>query len=354
MSYERFILWANKIFPVIILPLATIGNILCFFVFFRQKFQHRLTRTSSTLLRLLCINDLLVLYLFTIDLLLKTYTVKTRHPLRIYFSPFTCRLYKFVRYSLFDLTAYLQVALTTDRFICCVHRSYYSHWRRHNYVYRLLLFALAAILIKNSSFLTILYGYYRGQALNSTMKRMKYNQTLANVRCSPHLDSQFFQVYMAYGQSIIDIIFVTFLPFFLILFLNYKILREVQRSRQRCFSITRALHLSTSPPPLTPNGIRLLAKSRQQRLNLTLTLVSISMVFILSTAPYKIFKVFERHDKLKRDLKSDVYQSEPKRPKLQMTEVFIDFLEFVSCSTPFFVCFCTSSMFRDELRKMFA
>ncbi|CAF3628619.1 unnamed protein product, partial [Rotaria sp. Silwood2] len=89
---ENAILLTNSIFPLIILPLATVGNLLCFLVFCRPIFQKRLTRTSSICLRLLCINDLILLYLFIIDVLLKVYMEPSK---RIYSTPGTCRLYKF-------------------------------------------------------------------------------------------------------------------------------------------------------------------------------------------------------------------------------------------------------------------
>jgi len=202
---ENAIQLTNSIFPLIILPLATFGNSLCFLVFCRPKFQKRLTRTSSICLRLLCINDSILLYLFIIDVLLRIYM---KPPIRIYSSPATCRLYKFIRYSFLDMSAYLQLGLTTDRFICCVHHTYYSHWRKKNYLYYLLLIACLLILLKNSSFLSPLYGY----------PGLHKNRTIT--KCSVRIDAKYFAEYMAYGQTLIDVIFITCIPFFLILYFN--------------------------------------------------------------------------------------------------------------------------------------
>ena len=176
----------NSIFPLIILPLATIGNSLCFFVFCRPKFQKRLTRTSSICLRLLCINDLILLYLFIIDVLLRIYM---KPSMRIYSTPVTCRLYKCIRYSMLDFSAYLQLGLTTDRFICCVYHTYYSHWRKRNYLYYLLAIAFLCIFIKNSSFLSPSYGYYSiiikiVQLLNV---QLKLKQSI--LQCIWHMDN---------------------------------------------------------------------------------------------------------------------------------------------------------------------
>ena len=96
---SNVILLINSIFPLLILPFATVGNSLCFLVFCRPKFQKRLTRTSSICIRLLCLNDLILLYLFIIDIILKGYF---KPSIRIYSTPFTCRLYKCVRYSMLD------------------------------------------------------------------------------------------------------------------------------------------------------------------------------------------------------------------------------------------------------------
>jgi hypothetical protein len=71
---------------------------------------------------------------------------------------------------------------------------------------------------------------------------------------------------------------------------------------------------------------------------------------VLSTAPYKIFKIAERHDKLLRDQQK---HGIAKTIHMQLAEVIIDCLEYLSCSTPFFVCLTTSSMFREELRRLF-
>lgn len=336
---EKTIHLTNSIFPLIILPLATVGNFLCFLVFCRAKFQKRLTRTSSICLRLLCMNDLILLYLFIIDVLLKIYM---KPSMRIYSTPETCRLYKFIRYSFLDMSAYLQLGLTTDRFICCVHHTYYSHWRKKYYIYYLLLSAFILIVLKNSSFLSTLYGY------TATVK----NRT--TTKCSVKISAPYFAMYMAYGQSLIDVVFITCIPFFLIVYFNSRILREVLRLRPEYWStLTRLIHLTPGQ-----NGdvnrhqtiIRTCRHAKRRRLHLTFALGCISFVFVLSTAPYKIFKVVERHDKIIRDLQK---HGASKETHILLAEVIIDCLEYISCSTPFFVCFTTSSLFREELRKMF-
>ena len=342
----------TQIFPWIVLPLATIGNSLCFLVFCRAKFQQRLTQASSICIRLLCLNDLILLYLFVIDELLKSYAKPT---MRIYWTTTTCRLYKWFRYSFLDSSAYLQLGLTTDRFICCVHHAYYSRWRKRNYLFYLLLIASVLILLKNSSFLSSSYGYY---AMN------KKNRTIT--RCAVRIHAVYFMLYMAYGQSLIDLVFITCLPFFLILYFNSRILREVLRLRTECWStLTRlmtlapgqsesSLSLSTTMPgtsfPTTNTTIVRSSRARHRRLHLTFALGCISFVFIFSTAPYKIFKIVERHDKVIRDQR---FNGALKSIDMQLAEVIIDCFVFLSCSTPFFVCFATSSMFREELRRMF-
>ncbi|UJR37333.1 hypothetical protein I4U23_030041 [Adineta vaga] len=330
----------NRIFPLIILPLATIGNTLCFLVFCRAKFQKRLTRTSSICLRLLCVNDLILLYLFIIDVLLKLYMEPS---MRIYTSPETCRLYKFIRYSFLDMSAYIQLSLTTDRFICCVHHTYYSHWRKKYYLYYVLIIALLLIILKNSSFLSTLYGF----------TVVKENRT--TTKCSVKLSAKKFTLYMAYGQSLIDVVFITFIPFFLILYFNSRILQEVLHIRTQCWStITRLMHLTPAKPKelnRKPVVVSTCSHARRRRhLHLTFALGCISFVFILSTAPYKIFKIVERHDKIQRD---KIKYGTSKSINIQLAEVIIDSLEYLSCSTPFFVCLTTSSMFREELCRMF-
>jgi len=336
---ENAIHLTNSIFPLIILPVATFGNSLCFLVFCRPKFQKRLTRTSSICLRLLCINDSILLYLFIIDVLLKIYM---KPSIRIYSTPLTCRLYKFIRYSFLDMSAYIQLGLTTDRFICCVHHIYYSRWRKKNYLYYLLLVAFLLIFFKNSSFLSPLYGY------------RELHKTRMVTKCSVMIKAKHFATYMAYGQSLIDVVFITCIPFFLIVYFNSRILREVLRSRTQCWStLTRLIHLT---PGQNEDSIRqrtvVLTRhhARHRRLHLTFALGCISFVFVLSTAPYKIFKIVERHDKLIRDQQK---HGASKSIHIQLAEVIIDCLEYLSCSTPFFVCLTTSSMFREELRKIF-
>jgi len=338
----------NSIFPLIILPLATVGNSLCFLVFCRPKFQKRLTRTSSICIRLLCLNDLILLYLFIIDVLLKAYITST---MRIYSTPATCRLYKWIRYSMLDFSAYLQLGLTTDRFICCVYHTYYSRWRKRNYLYYILIIAFICILIKNSSFLLPLYGYY------STFQK---NRT--TLKCAVKIEAVSFAWYMAYVQSLLDVVFITCLPFFLILYFNSRILREVLRLRTECWTtLTRLMHIApgqsessviitTNSPGLTSTVILTRHRARHRRLHLTFALGCISFVFIFSTAPYKLFKIVERHDKIRRD---QYMNGASKSLDLQLAEVIIDCFVYISCSTPFFVCFATSSIFRDELRRVF-
>ncbi len=321
------------------------GNSLCFLVFCRPKFQKRLTRTSSICVRLLCLNDLILLYLFIIDVLLKAYT---KPPIRIYSTPATCRLYKCIRYSLLDFSAYLQLGLTTDRFICCVHHTYYSRWRKRNYLYYLLAIAFLCIFIKNSSFLSPLYGYY---SVNRT-----------TLKCAVQIKAVYFAMYMAYGQSFIDVVFVTCIPFFLILYFNSRILREVLRLRTECWTtLTRLIYIApgqsensvtitTHSPALTSTVILTRHRARHRRLHLTFALGCISFVFMFSTAPYKLFKIVERHDKVIRD---QYMNGASKSLQMQLAEVIIDCFVYVSCSTPFFVCLGTSSIFRDELRRAF-
>ena len=336
---ERAVNLINRIFPFIILPLATIGNSLCFLVFCRAKFQKRLTRTSSICLRLLCTNDLILLYLFIIDVLLKS---NFNPPKRIYSSPETCRVYKFVRYSFLDMSAYLQLGLTTDRFICCVYRGYYSHWRKRFYIYYLLGTVFFVILLKNSSFLSPFYGYSKDSK----------NQTV--IKCSAVIEAKLFAKYMVYGQSLIDVIFITCIPFFLIVYLNSRILTEVLRSRTKCYrTLTQLIHLAPCQVDNTIRNTTVILtqhRARHRRLHLTFALGCISFVFVLSTAPYKIFKVVERHDKLIRD---QYKHPLPKSVEILLAEVIIESLEYASCSTPFFVCFLTSSLFRDELYRIF-
>ncbi len=338
----------NSIFPLIILPLATVGNSLCFLVFCRPKFQKRLTRTSSICVRLLCLNDLILLYLFIIDVLLRCYI---KPSMRIYSTPTTCRLYKCIRYSMLDFSAYLQLGLTTDRFICCVYHTYYSRWRKRNYLYYLLGIAFLCIFIKNSSFLSPLYGYYSINQKNRT-----------TLKCAVEIKAIYFAMYMAYGQSLIDVVFITCLPFFLILYFNSRILREVLRLRTECWTtLTRLMHIApgqsessviitTNSPALTSTVILTRHRARHRRLHLTFALGCISFIFIFSTAPYKLFKIIERHDKVIRDQYMD---GASKSLYIQLAEVIIDCFVYISCSTPFFVCLATSSIFRDELRRVF-
>jgi hypothetical protein len=333
----------NSIFPLIILPLATVGNLLCFLVFCRPKFQKRLTRTSSICMRLLCVNDLVLLYLFVIDVLLKVYI---KPSIRIYSTPTTCRLYKCIRYSILDFSAYIQLGLTTDRFICCVYHKYYSNWRKRNCLYYLLVTAFISIFLKNSSFLSPSYGYYSTSSKNRTA-----------VRCSVKIKAIYFTIYMAYGQSFIDVVFITCLPFFLILYFNSRILREVLRLRTECWSTLRRLmqipsEQSENTVPLSTSTTVILKRHRakHRRLHLTFALGCVSFVFMFSTAPYKIFKIVERHDKVVRD---QYKNGATKSVHIQLAEVIIDCFVYLSCSTPFFVCFATSSMFRDELRRVF-
>ncbi|CAF0734526.1 unnamed protein product [Rotaria sordida] len=336
---ENVIQITNSIFPLIILPLATVGNLLCFLVFCRPIFQKRLTRTSSICLRLLCINDLILLYLFIIDVLLKIYM---EPPKRIYSTPETCRLYKFIRYSFLDMSAYLQLGLTTDRFICCVHHTYYSHWRKKNYLYYLLITAFILIVLKNISFLSSLYGY--------TMSTHKRNIT----KCSVKIEAKHFAMYMAYGQSLIDVIFITCIPFFLIVYFNSRILKEVLNLRPTCWStLTKIIHLKPGQNQDSNRSTTVVltcSRSKHRRLHLTFALGCISFVFVLSTAPYKFFKIVERHDKVIRDHQKNRVS---KSVQLQLAELIIDCLQYFSCSTPFFVCLTTSSMFREELRLLF-
>jgi hypothetical protein len=342
----------NSIFPLLILPLATIGNMLCFLVFCRPKFQKRLTRTSSICVRLLCLNDLILLYLFIIDVLLRIYM---KPSMRIYSTTLTCRLYKCIRYSLLDFSAYLQLGLTTDRFICCVYHTYYTRWRKRNCLFYLLAIAFILIFLKNSSFLSTSYGY------NSTN-----HENRSTVRCSVEIKAIHFTMYMAYGQSLLDVVFITFLPFFLILYFNSRILREVLHLRTECWStLTRLIQLAprqsetsvtitttnhpTSPPTNT-TVILTRHRARHRRLHLTFALGCISFVFIFSTAPYKFFKIVERHDKVIRD---QYKNGTSKSIYIQLAEVIFDCFVYLSCSTPFFVCYATSSMFRDELHRVF-
>ncbi|CAF0772291.1 unnamed protein product [Adineta ricciae] len=342
----------NSIFPLLILPLATIGNSLCFLVFCRPKFQKRLTRTSSVCVRVLCINDLILLYLFIIDIFLKVYM---KPPIRIYSTPTGCRLYKCIRYSILDFSAYIQLGLTTDRFICCVYHTYYSRWRKRNYLFYLLGIAFVCIFAKNSSFLSPSYGYYSINTSN--------NHT--TVKCSVKIKAIYFTMYMAYGQSLIDMVFITCIPFFLILYFNSRILRQVVRLRTECWStFTRIMHiaparsessfsLSTNIPAYgTANTTVIITahRARHRRLHLTFALGCISFIFMFSTAPYKIFKIIERHDKVIRDQHKHGAQ---KSIHILLAEVIIDCFVYLSCSTPFFVCFATSSIFRDELRRVF-
>jgi len=345
---EDAIKLTNSIFPLIILPLATIGNSLCFLVFCRPRFQKRLTRTSSICIRLLCLNDSILLYLFIIDILLKSYI---KPPIRIYSTPITCRLYKCIRYSILDFSAYIQLGLTTDRFICCVYHTYYSRWRKKNYLYYLLAIAFICIFIKNSSFLSPLYGYYSSN-----------KKTRSSLKCAVKIEAVNFAWYMAYVQSLIDVVFITFLPFFLILYFNSRILREVLRLRTECWTtLTRLIHIApgqsessviitTNNPALTSTVILTRHRARHRRLHLTFALGCISFIFIFSTAPYKIFKIIERDDKLRRD---QYMHGASKSLDIQLAEVIIDCFVYISCSTPFFVCLATSSMFRDELRRIF-
>jgi len=253
-----------------------------------------------------------------------------------------------------DFSAYIQLGLTTDRFICCVYHTYYSRWHKRNYLYYLLAIAFICICFKNSSFLSSSYGYY-----------FMNNKTRSNVKCSVKIKAIYFTMYMAYGQSLIDLIFITCLPFLLILYFNSRILKEVLRLRTECWStFTRLIHIapghsessfsidtsiSASGSTNTTVIIRR-HRAKHRRLHLSFALGCISLLFIFSTAPYKLFKIVERHDKVVRD---QYMNSATKSIHIQLAEVIMDCFVYISCSTPFFVCFATSSIFRDELRRAF-
>ena len=290
----------------ILIAVGTIGNILSFAVMLRKKIRQS---TTSLYLSVLAIVDTAVLYtgllnteLITIGLGYNTFG----------FSQFACKFVFFILYTLQQFDSWVLVNVALER-VCAVflpHKVKEIFTKKFATV-SLIIQALVIIAINNHFFYTRVLVVCPGR----------------DGKCLSHCEVV--DTYIAFVLNIypwIDLCLLLLIPFTIIISSNVAIVYRLLCSRYK--------------------KTRLHVNSQAKMTSMTAILITVSIVFLVTTAPFRIYliKLLDRYQD------ADMYQ----KATLTLVFVILNMIKYINYSVNFFLYCVSGPHFRKELKVMFS
>ena len=284
---------------------GTLGNLLSFAVMLRKKIRHT---TTSLYLIVLAVVDTAVLYTGLLRLYMKHSSgYDIRHS-----SALACKFHVFSVYATQQFDSWVLVSVTLER-VCAVflpHKSKEIFTKRFATV-SLIIQALVIVTINSHFFYTHDLVYFRG-----------YGEI--QLACTPLL-----KTHISYMNNIwpwIDFCLFSLVPFTIIISSNVVIVCRLLWS-----SYTRRHHLhATSDVKMT---------------SMTAILITVSIVFFVTTAPISIYLI----QSAVLHQKANVYQ----RASLAMVWAVLNMILYTNNAVNFLLYFISGPRFRKELKVMF-
>lgn len=300
--------------PPLILLLGTLGNVLSFVIL-----RHRAMNLVSTYfyLAILAIADILVLYIGLLRLWIGELTdvdVSDK-------SDWMCKLTMVFAYVTSDLSVWLIIAVTVERYIAVCYPFQASSMCtvvRAKWVIVILMLLLFSI---NSHFFWTVEITY----INSSNK--------VGAKCD---GGESYQLLVNEIWPWVDTILYSFLPFLIIIFLNSLIIRQVVMAR-------RSRGVLQSSDKKSSDGRRPVSEGSTK---ITVMLLAVSCSFLVTTLPMNIFVISTSFWNSQR-------RNNEQWATYRLLKTVTELLMYVNHSMNFFLYCATGQKFRQQLLRLF-
>ena len=296
--------WTILIAAPILLVFGTLGNSLCMVVL---NSGHLRTMPATRYLVALAVADSSVLWIGLPHWWLKVFGINIRD-----MSNVVCKLHVFLLYSAIHSSAWLLVVVTLQRLVCvCFPLS--ARVLSTPKSATLVIIAVIAVVfgLNMHSFWT--FDVWPITVNNGTVRNVCYSQT-----------------YFVKGiWTWIDFSVSSFVPFVVIVICNaiiiYKIF-QARKSREICMNVQQV-------------------KGQEKMMQLSVTLVTISFVFLLCTCPTTVYFIVEPYWK-------GVDSSPRSKASRYLTHTVAHFLFYLNSAINFILYCVTGPSFRQELARV--
>ena len=285
----------------ILLVLGTIGNILSLAVMLRKNIRES---TTSLYLSVLAIADTAVLYTG----LLMNYVIKLSGYYIFDSSRFACKFGRFTIYGLQQFDSWVLVNVALER-VCAVflpHKVKDIFTKKFATV-SLIIQGLVIIAINNHFFYTYDLVYHAGEF------------QFCDIQLPAHAS------FIDYIWPWIDFCLISLIPFTIIISSNVAIVCRLLRSRYK----RRHLHVN----------------SQVKMTSMTAVLITVSLMFLVTTAPLRIFTITLNMNQHKT---ANVYQ----KATLSLVSAILNMILYINYSVNFLLYCVSGTRFREELKAM--
>jgi hypothetical protein len=271
--------FCSGLYSLILILIGTPLNLLCFYIFTRLVSN----RSNPTIIvfSYLALIELLIPFTWNLNYVVRELLWKYRKNITLKnleeHSLFVCKLISYSAYFSLECAAWLKTLATFARCVSLHHQWSLKKWLSKPIIIRRISWIIIFLIALINSPIWIINGEY-GLDIN------KFNETKRKVKC---YQSKFF-VYW----EIVHLLLYNFIPFTLMISCNILIIHQVRESRKR----TQKAKITSSIPSNRS------AKSNSGG-RLTLTLILVTIFFIIFTSPSAIFyilfgKKIKRHKAL--------------------------------------------------------
>jgi len=305
----QYFLWVF-VLPFVLL-VGIIGNIMSIIVLRSKPFRHT---TTGVYLPLTAAADVIFLLTGGLEILQTADVFNARE-----YNIWTCRLYKVLHYASGDVSIWLLVAFTFDRFVAVcfpLSKRRVCTWKRAAIASGTILFLAMA---KN-----VHEFWTRGPEFRDSGELRRI--------CGSQPQYAFF---LNYIRPWLVFALVMVIPFVLIFLFNCSIVRGLLKAkRDRSLSIAVSMYTTSTGTGKKPS------KSDAGFRQTTLMCLSISFAFLILIAPSIVLLIGKPYWKFRTNL---AYQN---------SKAISNFLVFVNHFINFFLYCVTGQRFRDELKAM--
>ncbi|XP_060588697.1 lysophosphatidic acid receptor 6-like [Ruditapes philippinarum] len=310
-------LW--KIVPPIIISVGLIGNILTLIILLRHG--RKLSSTAVFLLTLTISDTLFLLNAPLRHWILAMWDEDVRH-----ISEIGCKFSVYLTYSSLQLSSWVLVAVTVERFICVVwpHRVRLGCTPRSSVI---MVIILSFVIFGGNTH--ILYGYGRSDLLIFRNRGF----------CEPLYEG--YNTFWSKTYSWIDFIVVFVIPFCILLLANVTIIYKLRKTHEirRNISIDKTGSHKTS--------------SRDTR-TVTIMLILLSVVFFICLTPVSIFYIYRPYwlESITELQCIDIYEYFRLREVYKLVEAITNLLGYINSAFNFVLYIVSGSKYRAELKAL--
>ena len=202
-------------------------------------------------------------------------------------SAAACRLHKFLTYFFLHLSSVILCFLNIDRFFGCVLASKASMFCKPITARLIVLGTIVVLLVLNAHFLVFM-GNDFDVSFNSTTTTTTYNATES--RCVPDSNNLSYIQFLKFYFYIDEMVYSIF-PFVIMITCNFMIITKIVKSRIRSKKVIVSKSKNNSGKILQNTSNAMLVTEKR----LSLTLLAISLSFLLFTSPVFVVEHLEAY-----------------------------------------------------------